>query len=100
MILAESGRPAAVFSAGEKDVDETEHLSERMWLIFLKYNMHWYQSSFFIVLTLLIYIYFFFELEPELEDPEDCPRPLQSHEHHGKKPGLSKLDLNIWICLV
>lgn len=53
----------------------------------------------FIVLTPFIYFYFFFELEPEWEDPEDCPRHLQSHEHHGKKVGLPKLDRNIYICL-
>lgn len=95
MILADGRRPAAVFSMGKKDFHETELLSERMWLIFLKYNMHLYQRSFFIVLTPFLYFYFFFELEPECEDPEDCPRHLQSHEHHGKKVGLTKLDLNI-----
>lgn len=99
MILAEGRRPFAVFSTGKNDCHETELLSERMWLIFLKYNMHLYQRSSFIVLTPFLYFYFFFELEPEWEDPEDCPRHLQSHEHQGKKVGLTKVHPNIYICL-
>lgn len=55
MILAENSRPAAVFSEGKKKdffFYENEHLTERMWLIFLKHNMHLYQGSFFLFLTL------------------------------------------------
>lgn len=56
MILAESSRPAAIFSEGKKKkiffFYENEHLTERMWLIFLKHNMHLYQGSFVLFLTL------------------------------------------------
>lgn len=53
MILAEGSRPAAVFSKGKKkNLYENEHLTERMWLIFLKHNMHLYQGFFFLFLTL------------------------------------------------
>lgn len=68
---------------------ENEQHTERMWLVFLKHNMHLYQGSFSCFKC--CDSYFFFELEPEWEDPEDWLPHLKSHKHHGKKNEVSRL---------
>lgn len=54
MILAEQLPCCRLFRGKKKFFFfyENEHLTERMWLIFLKHNMHLYQGSFFLFLTL------------------------------------------------
>lgn len=62
------------------DRRQIDSMTEWMYLIFLQHNMHWNQGSFsYLMCTKAVQNYFFFELEPELDDPEDCP-PFLSEE--------------------
>lgn len=80
---------AFFFFDGNKDFSMKKNNIKEV-VVFLEHNMHLYQGSFSCFKCSNL-SYFFFELEPELEDPEDWPRHLKSHKHHGKENGVSRL---------
>lgn len=43
--------------------------------------------EFLLLFKTLELTYFFFELEPEREDPDDWPRDLKSHDTNGEEAG-------------